>query len=274
MPDRPQGGKQTAGETSDKRHYREAGCGTVSLYDAEGHRLSTVRYGRMPEYKKATLCVQLEAECQRVMACRPDLQVVKLADGAEENWRLLDHLDLGLSEAQAADVETISITDFSHAAEHLQQACDLVWGAGSVESKGEFARLRTLLREDDKGVDKVIRRLRYRARPLRGKKRDDLEQAIAYFRNQRHRMRYAVYRQDHVPIGSGVVEAACKTLVSSRLKRSGMRWTIAGGQAIFTLRSMIQSERWPRAWALLRHDFRKSVTIVTTYGPETLDPAA
>lgn len=262
------------GQSPTKRHYREASCGTVSLYDAEGQRLSTIRYGRMPESKKATLCAQLEAECQSIMALRPDLQVVKLADGAEENWRFLDHLDLGLNEAQAAQVETVSITDFYHAAEHLKQACDVIWGAGSVTSKVEFARLRALLKEDEQGVNKVISRLRYRARGRRGQKRDELEKEIAYFRNQRHRMAYAAYRQAKWPIGSGVVEAACKTLVSSRLKRSGMRWTRAGGQAVLTLRSVIQSERWRRAWSLISHDFRKPVAIVTANGPEVLDPVA
>jgi hypothetical protein len=200
--------------------------------------------------------------------------VVKLADGAEANWRFLDHLDLGLSEGQAAEVESVCITDFYHAAAHVHQACDLMGGAGSVETKGEFARLRTLLKEDEQGVLKVIRRLRYRASRLKGQKRDELEQEIAYFRNQRHRMGYAVYRQAKFPIGSGVVKAACNTLVSSRLKRSGMRWTIAGGQAILTLRSLIQSERWSRAWFLFSNDCRKPVTIETANGPKTLDPAA
>jgi hypothetical protein len=102
----------TAAAAASKRNYREAGCGTVTLYDAAGKRLTTVRYGRMPEYKKATLCAQLEAECQSILALRPDLKVVKLADGAEENWRFLDHLDLGLDAAAQAQVEQVSITDF------------------------------------------------------------------------------------------------------------------------------------------------------------------
>jgi hypothetical protein len=264
----------TAAESSSKRHDREAGCGTVTLYDAAGTRLATVRYGRMPEYKKATLCAQLEAECQSILALRPDLKVVKLADGAEENWRFLDHLDLGLDAAAQAQVEQVSITDFSHGADHVQQACDVIWGAGSVESKAEFARLRTLLKEDAKGVDKIIGRLRYRVSRLRGRQREQREKALTYFRNQRERMRYAAYRQANLPIGSGVVEAACKTLVSSRLKRSGMRWGIAGGQAVLTLRSVMQSDRWERAWFLLRNDFRKPVTVVEAHGPKVLDPAA
>ena len=56
------------------------------------------------------------------------------------------------------------------------------------------------------------------------------------------------------------MEATCKTLVTQRLKRSGMAWTQTGGQAILTLRSLIQSDRWPSAWDLLRTDFCRAVT--------------
>jgi hypothetical protein len=263
-----------AAESSASRNYREAGCGTVTLYDEEGNRLSTVRYGRMPEYKKATLCGQLAAECHSLLALRPDLKVVKLADGAEENWRFLDHLDLGLDAAALARDTQVAIVDFYHAAEHLKQACDTIWGAQSVPSKAEFARLKTLLKEDDKGVDKVIGRLRYRASRTRGLTRDRIEKELTYCRNQRSRMSYAQYRRDNLPIGSGIGEAACKTLVTQRLKRSGMRWRMEGGQAILTLRGVIQSERWERVWSLLRDDFRTPVSIVTANGPKVLDPAA
>ena len=87
-------------------------------------------------------------------------------------------------------------------------------------------------------------------------------------------MRYAQYRRANLPIGSGVVEAACKTLVTQRFKCSGMRWGMAGGQAILTFRSVIQSGRWERAWSLVGNDFRKSVQVVTAHDPEILDPAA
>ena len=109
---------------------------------------------------------------------------------------------------------------------------------------------------------------------MRGRKREALEKELTYFRNQRWRMRYAQYRRANLPIGSGVVEAACKTLVTQRFKRSGMRWGMAGGQAILTFRSVIQSGRWERAWSLVGNDFRKSVQVVTANDPEVLDPAA
>ena len=77
-------------------------------------------------------------------------------------------------------------------------------------------------------------------------------------------MHYAEHSRNDLPIASGVMEASCKTLVTQRLKQSGMAWTLAGGQAILTLRSVIQSNRWRPAWELLRADFRKTVTICDT----------
>jgi len=255
---RSQPDKQASGPAG----YREVGCGTVVLYDADGERISTVRYGRMPEYKKTTLCGQLEAECQSILALRPDLKVVKLADGAEENWRFLDDLDLGLPPPLLVEVEETSIVDFYHAAEHLKKACDAIWNDNAVKSKAEFERYRTLLKEEDNGVETIIRSLKYHFGRARSRRRELIEEQLTYFRNQRHRMQYAQYLREGLPIGSGVVEAACKTLATQRMKQSGMSWGQNGGQAILTLRSLIQSNRWEQGWQLLRADFCKQVNVV------------
>lgn len=254
---RSQADKQAKGPAG----YREFGCGTVSYYSQECERLATIRYGRMPEYKKTTLCQQLEAEVQSIMALRPDLKVVKLADGAKENWRFLSKLDLSLSAEASAHVEQIEIVDFYHAADHLKDACDAIWHKDKVRSKAEFERLRTLLKEKVGGVESVIRSLKYHASRSRKRRKERIEKQLTYFRNNRHRMQYAHYIEQDLPIGSGVVEAACKTLVTQRMKQSGMSWQQAGGQAILTLRSLIQSNRWKPAWDLLRDDFCKDVKV-------------
>ena len=74
-------------------------------------------------------------------------------------------------------------------------------------------------------------------------------------------MRYASFARRHLPIGSGIVEAACKTLVAQRLKRSGMRWRHDGGQAILTLRALEQSDRFDRAWRLLAATYVQVVSL-------------
>ncbi len=250
-------GKHASGPAGNK----EVGCGTVVLYDAEGNRLNTVRYGRMPETKKATLQQQLEAEVASLVTLCPDLIRVHLSDGAKDNWRLMADVE---SNWPGALQTWIEIVDFYHACDHLKNACDAAWGESTPRGKAEFERLKTLLKEADAGADQVIRVLKYQRSRARGNKRKRLEAELTYFRNQRPRMHYAEYVRQHLPIASGVMEASCKTLVTQRLKRSGMAWTPAGGQAILTLRSLIQSDRWQPAWELLRAAFCKTVTVRTT----------
>ena len=151
--------------------------------------------------------------------------------------------------------------DFYHACDHLKNACDAAWGESTARGKAEFERLKTLLKEAEDGADQVIRVLKYQRGRARGNQQKRLKAELTYFRNQRPRMHYAEYVRNKWPIASGVMEASCKTLVTQRLKRSGMAWTQAGGQAILTLRSLIQSDRWRLAWALLHADFRKTVVV-------------
>jgi len=229
--------------------YQEAGCGTLSFYDKEGHRLGTRKLGRMPETGKKTLKAWLRDELTSVLTERPELTVVKLADGARDNWTFL-------AEELPDGVECV---DFFHVAEHLSQACHLAYGENSTQAQAYFEKWRHILREDPRGVDKVIRALTYQCeRRPRSKK---LRIELGYFRRNRNRMPYAALKKQKLPIGSGVVEAACKTLATQRLKRSGMRWRHAGGQAVLSFRSLLQSDRFDRAWPLLATAYKKTVEV-------------
>jgi len=252
-----QPGKHASGPTG----YKEVGCGTVVLYDDQTERLQTVRYARMPENKKVTLQQQLETEVASILALRPDLLRIHLADGAKDNWRLLNELEARMPQPAQSPIE---ILDFYHACDHLKNACDAAWGESTVVGKAQFERLKTLLKEAEDGAERVIDSLRYRRDRANGNKRKRLQAELTYFHNQRHRMRYAEYIRQGLPIASGVMEASCKTLVTQRLKRSGMAWAMPGGQAILTLRSLIQSNRWRPAWELLRADFCKEVKVRKT----------
>ena len=187
--------------------YREVGCGTLSFYDSAGERLSTLRCGRMPETKKATLKEMLSAKVEAALKQRPDLRLVKLADAAPDNWSFLGQLapQAASSEQRAASSE--ELVDFFHAAEQLQAATDAAYGE-NARGRAQYEKQRHVLRHEHGGVERVIRALRY----LRGK------------HPRRKRMDYAGAAQRGLPIGSGVMEAACKTLVTEPLKRSGMRW--------------------------------------------------
>lgn len=229
--------------------YREVGCGTLSHYDAEGERLHTVRFARMPQAKKATLKRQLVAEVEHALLQQPGLRLVKVADGARDNWEFLAK-ELPWGE---------EVVDFYHAAEHLRRAFDHVYGETSPKAQGAFKEYRHLLLKAPQGVGKVIRTLAYHHR--RKPRCQALKQELEYFRRNRARMDYARLRSDNLPIGSGVVEAACKTLVTQRMKRSGQRWTIDGGQAILTFRALAQSERFDAAWKMVSAEYRRDVSF-------------
>ena len=85
---------------------------------------------------------------------------------------------------------------------------------------------------------------------------------LAYFRKNKRRMRYAQWKREGFMIGSGVVEAACKTLVAQRLKLSGMRWGSRGAQAILTMRGWDQSDRFDEAWALVAATYETEVHVL------------
>jgi hypothetical protein len=235
--------------------YREAGCATLSFYDSKGEMQSTVRFARMPEAGKATLKAMLVEEVEAALADRPGLRIAKLADGAKDNWTFLSQVLPG----------GVEIVDFFHATEHLFEALSTAYGAKSTKTHAEFERLRHALRWYTHGVGHVIAELRRLER--RYPRRTVIERERRYFEANRSRMRYAELAKAGLPIGSGIVEAACKTLVGERLKQSGMRWREAGGQAILTLRGLIQSDRFDAAWSLLAAEYKREVSL-----PENVIP--
>lgn len=228
--------------------HREVGCGTVSLYDAQGERLHTVKFARMPEAHKVALHRQLVDEVRAMRERYPSAEMVAVADGASENWRILAAV------AKELECPMVEVLDFFHAIEHLEEAMRAV-GASDIER----ARMRHVLRDAPDGIERVIEELAVTfSEATVG--RSAVGKALAYFENNCHRVDYAERAAANQPIGSGVQEAACKSLVADRMKRSGMSWLESGGQAILTLRGLAQSERLRHAWEVLapvmRPEFR------------------
>ena len=241
--------------------YREVGCATVSFCDGNGELLGAIRMARPPEKNKRTLKASLAAEVLAVLRKQPKLALVKVADGVDDNWTFLS------GELPAGD----EVLDFFHASEHLHAAVAAAYGDGTRDTRHRFEELRDALRDDDNGVDRVIRAVDYLRK--RFPHRDTIRQCAAYFRKHRGRMNYAALVKKGLPIGSGVVEAACKTLVAQRLKLSGMRWG-RGAQAILTARGWDQSERFDEAWALLAAKHHVEVHILANVIPFSPPKAA
>ncbi len=104
-------------------------------------------------------------------------------------------------------------------------------------------RVRDLLEGRVGSVIEEFRR-RMTAGRLRGNKREVVKSAIEYLENNREHMRYDEYLSAGCPIGSGVAEGACRPLVKDRLEQTGMRWTVAGAQALLQVRAWYLKDQW------------------------------
>ena len=83
---------------------------------------------------------------------------------------------------------------------------------------------------------------------LKRSQKNALQKAITYFDNHQHMMDYASYLAEGYPISTGLVEAACGSLVKDRMEQSGMRWSIHGSQAVLDLRAVKKNDDWERFW--------------------------
>ena len=216
--------------------WRHATAATLSTYNTHGNRLDTVYIGRMPEKGKLQAKRLLEKEVAARMAQQKYKYVVCIADGARDLWRYF----------QKKYPNAIHVVDFFHVCEHLSNLSTLLFDDPTI-AKAWYKKYRTILKEDPNGAAKMIRAARYRRSLVKGQ--PEIESEIKYLQRNKKRMNYFELRQKKLPIGSGVVEAACKNLIGARMKKSGMRWSIDGGQTVLTLRSIILSNRWEKFWA-------------------------
>ncbi len=180
---------------------------------------------------------------------RPDLKIVKVADGARDNWTFLNDK---IKEGEC-------VLDFYHAVQHLFCALECIHGKQTSGSVIAFKKYRDILLNDDKGIDKVIHHLKYQLRKNPTLKK--LKTEITYFTRNRKRCDYARLKLENKPIGSGIVEAACKTVVQMRLKRSGQHWDTQGGQAILTFRSILLSKQFDKAWEEVKNFYLKPISL-------------
>jgi hypothetical protein len=140
--------------------------------------------------------------------------------------------------------EAVGVLDIFHVMEHLWPCVYRFEKENSPQAARLFEKqLRAIL---EGRIGRVIGAFRQMAkkRKLNSKALDKLEVHLGYFENNRDRMKYDEYLRQGYPIGSGVVEGACRNLVKDRMERTGMRWKIDGAQAILDLRSVYLNDDW------------------------------
>jgi hypothetical protein len=235
--------------------YREAMTGNISLYNQLGERLHTIYVGAAPEYGKHLFLDRLQTEVNRVKQKYPNANYVGIADGASNNWIFLE-----------PNTE-YHILDFYHATEYL---ADASYSFSDDESKRKawLAEACHKLKHDNQSASAILKEMKNQAdknitnRKISKAVKEDLQKAITYFTNQLPRMNYHQYRSKNLPIGSGVTEAACKTLIKQRLCKSAMQWKDRGARIVIALRSLVQtSGRWGQFWQMVNHNGLSGVEV-------------
>lgn len=221
--------------------YRETMVGAISLYDVKGERQHSIYIGEAAEHGKATFTERLEREVLRIKKQYPEALYLGIADGAKANWSFLE---------QHTHRQMI---DFFHVTEYLSDVAQAAFPGKTDKPKREawLHERCTQLKHEAGAVDIIITEMHKFARRSKLSKtvKENLAAAQTYFANNRQRMNYADHVAKNLPIGSGVTEAACKTLVKQRLCCSGMRWKRQGAKVILSLRALIQSKgRWEQFW--------------------------
>ena len=236
--------KETEGRkgrnTGQPAHTREVKLGCVftqTKWDSEGYPLrdpdSTTYTGAIETAEEFGKRIYLEA-WNRGWS-RAEKKVV-IGDGAEWIWNLADQHFPG----------AIQIVDLYHARQHLWDVARKLYPNDEVNQKVwmKIHRKRLL----DKGkIEKLVLSLRL----IDSTNPDVIEKirlAADYFEKNAARMRYPKFRRQHLFVGSGVIEAGCKTVIGSRLKQSGMFWTVRGANSIIALRCCHLNDRFEDYW--------------------------
>jgi hypothetical protein len=161
--------------------------------------------------------------------------IVFLGDGAAWVWKL----------ARINFPTAVCILDYYHACEHLTLLAQALYGEGSALAKKRYRQWRKALLKDK--VASIIAQAKADL-PAGAQRRTLAKKQITYFERNQARMLYQTFRQAGYFIGSGVVEAGCKTVVGQRLKHSGMLWSRQGASDLLTVRCALLSGWFDKFW--------------------------
>lgn len=226
--------------------FEMASVACVSVL-ADGRRLGTVYLGRTPERNQSTLSRQLTSLLQTtIRRCGESVpEIVYVTDAGRIETAYWKNT-LRRFFVDGVRIKITRVVDYYHAAERLTTIADtLKFGKDKSKRASWLEHIRGLLLEPG-GHGRVLRSIS-KMRQLYGYKSshaNDACKAERYLRRYRRFMNYAEMKSQNFPIGSGVVESACKQIVSERMKLSGMRWHQEGGQRTMTLRCLLLSGVW------------------------------
>ncbi len=225
-------------------NFEMASVATLSVYN-DGQRIGTVYLACAPEDNQETLSRNFTSLLKSIIrSCGSKLsRIVYISDAGKIEtayWKnVLRHLHV---DGQRIKIERI--VDYYHASLRLTTIADALLLTSSQRTAW-LKRVRKLLLEPG-GWGRVMRSIAgmEQQHGIDPAKKEEVQTAKRYLHRYRNFMNYSEYRSHGSPIGSGIVESACKQIVTERLKLSGMRWKHAGARQIMTLRSILLSQTW------------------------------
>ncbi len=218
--------------------WRVAMTGTIAFYDAHGERLHTIYTGATPEYGKEKFHAKFQREVDRVREEYPNVPYIGLGDGAADNWSYLKPM---------TDQQTL---DFYHASEYVGKAAVVMFKGKKKNAEREAWLGNQLhqLKHKQGAASRLLSVLEEFVSTTLLTNAEDAKtimSTITYVQNQKGRMNYSYSVERNWPIGSGVTEAACKTLIKHRLCKSGARWKDDGALAVLSIRGFRIARPWP-----------------------------
>jgi hypothetical protein len=233
--------------------WRMTWVATLTMHDKDGNALHTIRYGAMPDDGASSLLQGVTGDIRELLHKQPRLKVTLLSDGAHD---LVEHLAVELG--GRLEREVVQVVDFWHLIEKLGAAARVL----GDDASSRLARWRLRLLNTENAARDILHELRASGREdVRVGDARPVHDAITYLDNHWQRMNYAAARASGLPIGSGNVEATCKTLVEVRMKRAGSRWKVPTARHVLQLRAFATSDRWADAMELTLRPLRKAVRV-------------
>ena len=237
-------------EEVERYAYKNAMCGSISFYErGDGtkenrpKRVSNRYVSKMPEDKAVTFKIDFENELKHhEMHQNEFAEYVMLCDGARSIWNYVENNELY--------TDYKFLVDFYHTAEHLSKAAEAIFGKSNVQGKKWYSKWYKKLQNESGAAQSLYRSLiNYRdSYKYSGPRKEALNAEVTYFRRNKCKMQYYEFLSSGLPIGSGPVEAACKSIVRQRMCRSGQRWSRIKGDNILQFRTLVKSNRWDLCW--------------------------
>ncbi|MCB9492580.1 MAG: hypothetical protein H6674_10995 [Dehalococcoidia bacterium] len=210
--------------------WRMSFYGDLVLLDADGAVVDTLRHAQVADGGHGAVVASMRAELDAAVKRVPQLRIATLANGAQEMQGMLEEITEGRE-------VTARLVDLWHLLRYVREAGNAL----GVDVEHLVSGIFTYRH----GIDDLEAWVEEQVRDLRDKAPRALLDAHRYLENKRHLIDYYSARETGVPIGSGHVEATCKTIVSVRFKRAGARWSRDGAQHLLALRALAQSgDRW------------------------------